>query len=106
MENLDELVQTVALMSTDNTDEYFDVALRNRKYGKVDSMKGAILIDKYVTLFSSVGPYADVMQGTRRRGCCGPESYETDCVRPVRHFRFEIRYQIERDHHYAMLARC
>ncbi|KAF2261145.1 exocyst complex subunit Sec15-like protein [Lojkania enalia] len=46
MENLDELMQTVALMGTDNSDEFFDVAQRNKKYGKVDSMKGAILIEK------------------------------------------------------------
>lgn len=46
MENLDELLQTVALMSTDNTDEFFDVAQRNKKYGKVDMMKGPILIEK------------------------------------------------------------
>jgi exocyst complex component 6 len=46
MENLDELMQTVALMGTENTDEFFDVAQRNRKYGKVDNMKGAILIEK------------------------------------------------------------
>ncbi|KAF2490370.1 putative exocyst complex component Sec15 [Lophium mytilinum] len=45
-ENLDELVQTVALMATDNSDEFFDVAQRNRKYGKVDREKGAILIEK------------------------------------------------------------
>lgn len=46
MENLDELVQTVALMGTENTDEFFDVAQRNKKYSKVDNMKGAILIEK------------------------------------------------------------
>ncbi|KAF2272768.1 exocyst complex subunit Sec15-like protein [Westerdykella ornata] len=46
MENLDELLQTVALMGTENTDEFFDVAQRNKKYGKVDNMKGAILIEK------------------------------------------------------------
>jgi hypothetical protein len=45
-ENLDELAQTVALMATDNSDEFFDVAQRNRKYGKVDREKGAILIEK------------------------------------------------------------
>lgn len=50
MENLDELTQTVALMGTSNTDEFFDVAQRNRKYGKVDNMKGAILLEKYVHL--------------------------------------------------------
>lgn len=46
MENLDELTQTVALMGTENSDEFFDVAQRNRKYGKVDNMKGAILLEK------------------------------------------------------------
>lgn len=46
MENLDELTQTVALMGTDNTDEFFDVAQRNKKYGKVDPMKGTVLIEK------------------------------------------------------------
>lgn len=45
-ENLDELIQTVALMGTDNSDEFFDVAQRNRKYGKVEPQKGAILIEK------------------------------------------------------------
>ncbi|KAF2638960.1 exocyst complex subunit Sec15-like protein [Massarina eburnea CBS 473.64] len=45
MENLDELSQTVTLMGTDNSDEFFDVAQRNRKYGKVDSMKGAMLLE-------------------------------------------------------------
>ena len=43
LENLDELMQTVALMTTDNTEEFFDVGQRNRKYGKVDNMKGAYL---------------------------------------------------------------
>lgn len=46
MENLDELTQTVALMGTENSDEFFDVAQRNKKYGKVDNMKGAILLEK------------------------------------------------------------
>lgn len=45
-ENLDELLQTVALMGTDNLDEFFDIAQRNRKYGKVDREKGALLIEK------------------------------------------------------------
>ena len=46
MENLDELTQTVALMGSENSDEYFDIAQRNRKYGKVDQIKGAILLEK------------------------------------------------------------
>ncbi|KAF2868299.1 exocyst complex subunit Sec15-like-domain-containing protein [Massariosphaeria phaeospora] len=46
MENLDELTQTVALMGTSVTDEFYDNAKRNRKYGKVDNLKGAILLEK------------------------------------------------------------
>ena len=46
MGNLDELRQTVALMQTTDSDEFFDVAQRNRKYGNVDNLKGAMLIEK------------------------------------------------------------
>ncbi|KAF2205135.1 exocyst complex subunit Sec15-like protein [Delitschia confertaspora ATCC 74209] len=46
MENLEELWQTAALMGSDNSDEFFDVAQRNKKYSKVDGIKGAILIEK------------------------------------------------------------
>lgn len=45
-ENLDEVVQTVALMGTDNSDEFFDASLRNRKYGKVDRENGVVLLEK------------------------------------------------------------
>jgi hypothetical protein len=47
-ENLDELIQTVALMQTDNPEEFFDVGQANRKYGRVDRTNGAILLEKYV----------------------------------------------------------
>ncbi|KAF2434753.1 exocyst complex subunit Sec15-like protein [Tothia fuscella] len=47
-ENLDELIQTVALMQTDNPDEFFDVGQANRKYGRVDRQNGAALLEKYV----------------------------------------------------------
>jgi hypothetical protein len=46
MGNLDELTQTVALMQTGNTDEFFDNSQRNKKYGSVDPVKGPILIEK------------------------------------------------------------
>jgi hypothetical protein len=46
MENLDELTQTVALMGTENSDEFYDMTLRNKKYSRVDNMKGAILLEK------------------------------------------------------------
>jgi hypothetical protein len=46
VENLDELVQTCALMQTANPDEFFDVSQANRKYGRVDRANGAVLIEK------------------------------------------------------------
>jgi hypothetical protein len=47
-QNLDELQQTVALMETDNHDEFFDISTRNKKYGRVDAMNGPVLLEKYV----------------------------------------------------------
>jgi exocyst complex component 6 len=48
-QNLDELQQTVALMQSDNHEEFFDSSLRNKKYGRVDAMNGPILLEKCVT---------------------------------------------------------
>ena len=45
-QNLDELQQTTALMQIDNPDEFYDVAQRNRKFGRVDPQSGAILLEK------------------------------------------------------------
>ncbi len=45
-ENLDELQQTVQLMQSSNTDEYYDVSTRNKKYGRVDPMNGPTLLEK------------------------------------------------------------
>lgn len=47
-ENLDELQQTVNLMQSDNHDEFFDISIRNKKFGRVDAMNGPILLEKYV----------------------------------------------------------
>ena len=47
-ENLDELQQTVQLMQADNSDEFYDISVRNKKYGRVDAMNGPILLEKYV----------------------------------------------------------
>ena len=49
-ENLDELQQTVVLMSAENTEEYYDVSVRNKKYGRVDVMNGPLLLEKYTSL--------------------------------------------------------
>jgi hypothetical protein len=46
-ENLDELQQTVTLMQTENPDEFFDIAMRNRKFGRVDAMNGPRILEKY-----------------------------------------------------------
>ncbi|KAL8945139.1 MAG: hypothetical protein Q9211_000351 [Gyalolechia sp. 1 TL-2023] len=45
-ENLDELQQTVALMQNENSEEFYDVATRNKKYGRVDAANGPILLEK------------------------------------------------------------
>ncbi|KAF2142852.1 uncharacterized protein K452DRAFT_248391 [Aplosporella prunicola CBS 121167] len=45
-ENLDELVQTIALMQADDPLEFFDVSQRNKKYGRVNREHGAILLEK------------------------------------------------------------
>ena len=45
-QNLDELQQTTALMQVENPDEFYDVAQRNRKFGRVDPQAGAILLEK------------------------------------------------------------
>ncbi|MCJ1386783.1 hypothetical protein MMC17_009910 [Xylographa soralifera] len=45
-QNLDELQQTVTLMQAENSDEYYDVSTRNKKYGRVDALNGPLLLEK------------------------------------------------------------
>ncbi|KAF2841718.1 exocyst complex subunit Sec15-like protein [Patellaria atrata CBS 101060] len=46
-QNLEELTQVVALLTSNNgEEEFFDVASRNRRYGKVDPQQGAELLEK------------------------------------------------------------
>ena len=45
-QNLDELEQTVLLMQTENPDEFYDIGVRNRKFGRVDAMNGPVLLEK------------------------------------------------------------
>lgn len=45
-ENLDELQQTVNLLQSDNHDEFFDISIRNKKFGRVNAMNGPILLEK------------------------------------------------------------
>lgn len=44
--NLDELEQTIQLLQSDNSDEFFDISTRNKKYGRVDALNGPILLEK------------------------------------------------------------
>jgi hypothetical protein len=53
-ENLDELQQTVNLMQSENHDEFFDISVRNKKYGRVDALNGPILLEKYMTTTTPV----------------------------------------------------
>lgn len=50
--NLDELEQTIQLLQSENTEEFFDVLTRNKKYGRVDAMNGPILLEKYVSPYT------------------------------------------------------
>ena len=50
-ENLDELQQTVLLLQAENTDEFYDISTRNKKYGRVDAMNGPLLLEKYASNF-------------------------------------------------------
>ena len=45
-QNLDELQQSVALMQTENADEFYDITTRNKKYGRVNAQNGAVLLEK------------------------------------------------------------
>ncbi|KAL2188254.1 exocyst complex subunit Sec15-like protein [Thermothelomyces heterothallicus CBS 203.75] len=45
-QNLDELQQTVALMQSENHEEFYDISIRNKKYGRVDATNAPILLEK------------------------------------------------------------
>ncbi|KAG7290987.1 hypothetical protein NEMBOFW57_000994 [Staphylotrichum longicolle] len=45
-QNLDELQQTVTLMQCENHEEFYDISIRNKKYGRVDAMNGPVLLEK------------------------------------------------------------
>ncbi|KAI6382900.1 hypothetical protein MCOR25_000415 [Pyricularia grisea] len=48
-QTLDELQQTVELMKSGNSDEFFEAAVRNKKYPRVNAMNGPILLEKLST---------------------------------------------------------
>ena len=45
-QNLEEVQQTVALMQSENHDDFYDVSIRNKKYGRVDALNGPLLLEK------------------------------------------------------------
>ena len=45
-QTLDELQQTVALMGVESADEFYDMSIRNKKYGRVNALNGSILLEK------------------------------------------------------------
>ncbi|KAI1331318.1 exocyst complex subunit Sec15-like-domain-containing protein [Xylariaceae sp. FL0255] len=54
--NLDELEQTIQLLQSENTDEFFDASTRNKRYGRVDPINGPVLLEKLTSQISSPGP--------------------------------------------------
>lgn len=46
LDSLDELRQSVDLMATERPEDYYDVSLRNKRFGKVDPLKGPVLLEK------------------------------------------------------------
>jgi hypothetical protein len=47
-------------MQTENPDEFFDVSIRNKKFGRVDAMNGPRILEKYVMIGVMIrGNFAD-----------------------------------------------
>ncbi|ETN40223.1 uncharacterized protein HMPREF1541_04499 [Cyphellophora europaea CBS 101466] len=63
LESLDELTQTIALMATDQPEEFYDISLRNKKYGAVDPLKGPQLLEKVVPA-TEISPTGRESSGT------------------------------------------
>ncbi|CAJ0540697.1 Ff.00g076800.m01.CDS01 [Fusarium sp. VM40] len=67
-ENLDELAQTIALLQTDNQDEFFDISTRNKKYGRVDALNGPMLLEKLTPVAASPARSAPLANFSSRFG--------------------------------------
>lgn len=81
-ENLDELQQTVHLMQADNTDEFYDISTRNKKYGRVDAINGPILLEKCVYPWPK-----------------SPERPITNCITDL-HAQFRVREKLISSQHF------
>lgn len=49
----EELRQTIDLLQSDNTDEFYSIDTRMRKYSNVNLLSGPVLLEKYVFLLLS-----------------------------------------------------
>lgn len=67
-DGLDELLQVVALMQLENTEEFYDVAVRNRKFGRVDPLVGAKILSKLTHTVQSSKPVDNPSTATRLGG--------------------------------------
>ncbi|RMZ86157.1 hypothetical protein DV737_g204, partial [Chaetothyriales sp. CBS 132003] len=64
LESLDELTQTISLLQSSQPEEFYDISLRNKKYGSVDPLKGPQLLEKLV-------PASELPQLVRETGAAG-----------------------------------
>ncbi|KAL9107566.1 MAG: hypothetical protein Q9227_007566 [Pyrenula ochraceoflavens] len=67
LQNLDELQQTVQLMQAENSDEFYDVSMRNKKYGRVNPMNGPLLLEKLTHSVEAPSSAADRFAGLAGR---------------------------------------
>lgn len=75
----EELRQTIDLLRSDNSDEFYAIDTRMRKYANVDPLNGPVLLEKYVPivsrilrgllLTSSLGSWPARLRRRRGRGC-------------------------------------
>ena len=92
-QNLEELQQTVSLMQAENSDEFYDVSIRNKKYGRVDAMNGPVLLEKYVFI---LGPDILVVRYTSDSLQAHTLHTKPREDRQIRHHFIPIWYQIIR----------
>lgn len=67
-QNLDELQQTITLMESENSDEFYDSSLRNRKYGQVNPLNGPLLLEKITKIVDAAPQTAAASAAERLKG--------------------------------------
>ena len=53
---------------TENPDEFYDVGMRNKKFGRVDAMNGPRILEKYVNFFRFHFPLSISASAAMKRG--------------------------------------